>query len=202
MAIQHKNVSDAERHEPKGASTATINHVLSSDGDTTTSFRAPMMMGWYNYDHDGASVAITAAATYYDLINDGAGPNTYSFQKLPGVDDVWNTSTNRFDFTDLEVGDTLDIRVDLVVTTGASNTGVDLVLELATGSGSPITIPIFTRNFKVAATYQITTTFGTFLGSALTQGNPARLRVRADATGSTVVINGWYVRVIKPGDTL
>lgn len=37
---EHSKIADAERHEPKGASTATSNHVLKSNGDGTTTFGA------------------------------------------------------------------------------------------------------------------------------------------------------------------
>lgn len=39
MAIEHVNIVDAERHEPKGASTATIDQVWASDGAGSGSFR-------------------------------------------------------------------------------------------------------------------------------------------------------------------
>lgn len=39
MAIEHVNISDSERHEPKGASTATTDTVLHSDGDGTTTWK-------------------------------------------------------------------------------------------------------------------------------------------------------------------
>ena len=32
MAIEHKNITDPNRHEPKGASTATVDQVYASDG--------------------------------------------------------------------------------------------------------------------------------------------------------------------------
>lgn len=41
MAIQHRNIPDAERHEPKGASTATVGQVLASSGSGLTAFINP-----------------------------------------------------------------------------------------------------------------------------------------------------------------
>lgn len=41
MATEHRLIPDAERHEVKGASTATAGHVLKADGDGTTSFVNP-----------------------------------------------------------------------------------------------------------------------------------------------------------------
>lgn len=38
MTVQHKDIVDAQRHEPKGATTASVNQVLTSNGDGTTKF--------------------------------------------------------------------------------------------------------------------------------------------------------------------
>lgn len=38
MSIEHKDIVDGERHEPKGAGTAVLDTVLKSDGDGTTSW--------------------------------------------------------------------------------------------------------------------------------------------------------------------
>lgn len=38
MSIQHSVIADADRHEPKGASTATVKQVVISNGDGTTKF--------------------------------------------------------------------------------------------------------------------------------------------------------------------
>ena len=39
MAIQHRLIPDSERHEPKGASTATVDQVYVSDGATSGSWK-------------------------------------------------------------------------------------------------------------------------------------------------------------------
>lgn len=201
MATEHRLIPDAERHEAKGASTATNNQVLTADGDGTTSFRTPTMLGWYNYNHSGATVPLTLAATYYDLINSTSGANTNIDFAIPGATTIWNSGTNRFDFTNLVIGDVLELRVDIVVTTTTANTALDLVLELAVGSGTPVELPIVAqRDIKTAGTYQLTFNIPFFIGSLLTKNNPARLKARADKTGATVTINGWFIHVIRPGD--
>lgn len=201
MAIQHANIADADRHEVKGASTALKNHVLTSNGDATTSFKQPTMLGWYNYNHSGATVPLTLASTYYDLINSTTGATTNIAFAIPGATTIWNSGTNRFDFTNLVIGDVLELRVDVVVTTTTANTALDLVLELGLGSGSPVELPIIAqRDIKTAGTYQLTFNIPFFIGSSLIKNNPARLKAKADKTGATVTINGWFVHVIRPGD--
>lgn len=39
MAVQHKDIPDSERHDVKGASSASLRQVLVSNGDGTTSFQ-------------------------------------------------------------------------------------------------------------------------------------------------------------------
>lgn len=63
--IEHKDIVDAERHEPKGASTAANNTVYSSDGAGSGAWQKIK-----NVNLDG----ITAAGTLgYFLLADGAG---------------------------------------------------------------------------------------------------------------------------------
>jgi len=41
MATEHKNIADAERHEPKGASTATLDTMYISDGAASGTWKFP-----------------------------------------------------------------------------------------------------------------------------------------------------------------
>lgn len=49
MATEHRDIPDAERHEVKGAALATLNHILKSDGDGTTSFVDPLTLSNIQY---------------------------------------------------------------------------------------------------------------------------------------------------------
>ena len=40
MTIEHINIADNQRHEPRGASTASTNSVIHSNGDGTTVFKS------------------------------------------------------------------------------------------------------------------------------------------------------------------
>jgi len=41
MSVEHKDIVDSERHEPKGASTATTGYILKANGNGSTSFVDP-----------------------------------------------------------------------------------------------------------------------------------------------------------------
>lgn len=203
--MEHKDIPDAQLHEVKGALSATAGQLLTATGAGTATFTTPtfstVRMGWYDYNDlatQTTPIALTVAGTFYDLTNDKLGPNTRTTYAVSGVPDVWNSGTSRFDFTGLSLGDTLEIRADVTITTTAANTAIDIVLELATGTGTPVSIPLInTANIKTASTVQLIGDRGFYIGSALTQTNPAKIKMKADATGTTVKVNGWYIRVIK-----
>lgn len=198
MATQHSVLTDPELHEPKGAAAASVNTVYVADGAGSGAWTMPFRRGIWDYDHAGSAVTLTAANTQYELINDGLGSFTNKTYALAGVTDVWDTGTNRFDFTGLKLGDTVDIRVDLNITTTAVSSVVDVVLELGVG-GSPYQISWIPKTyFKSAATYTNYVTFNSiYMGDSNTLSNPARLLARSDKAGDSIAINGWYVRVLS-----
>lgn len=152
------------------------------------------------YDYNDAvtattPISIAVADTWYDITNDGAGAFTNKTYAFPDIADIWNTSTNQFDFSSLALGDTVDIRLDVEVTTNGANQDVDIDLVLAVGQAGEYRIPfIVEQAFKTAGTRQIIRFNGIYMGDANTRDNPAKFQIRSDGTGS-VKVNGWYVRV-------
>jgi hypothetical protein len=47
-----------------------------------------------------------------------------------------------------------------------------------------------------AGTYKLARWMGVYVGDSNTLDNPARVIARADSTGVTVKVNGWYVRAL------
>lgn len=205
MAL-HKDLTGADLHEIKGASTATSNQIPIANGLGGAPFTTPpysfVKVGWYDYNDlttQTTPIALAVIGTKYDLTNDAAGPNTNTSFGLPGVANLWNAGTGRFVFTGLAIGDTLDIRVDTHYITTAANTALSMELELATGTGTPIIVPLISQlNFKTAGTYQVVQNRSFYIGSALVRDNPARIRVFSDSAGSSIKVNGWFIRAIKP----
>lgn len=203
MSVEHKNITDPNIHEVKGASTATAGQVLTATGVGTATFQAPVKVGLYNYGDAttvGTPIALTVADTLYDLTNDTVGASTNTTYGLPDVASLWNSTTNRFDFTGLTLGDSVEISVDLSYTTTTANTALTVLLEVATGTGGVFTIPLVNLlNIKAAGTYQVGANVGLNIVNDTIRNNPARIRVKADATGSTIVVNSFNIRAIKRG---
>lgn len=155
-----------------------------------------VIVGIYDWNDTGTAsspVSLTAG-TPAKMTNNGLGSFTNLTYGIPGVT-PFDTSTSEFDFTDLALGDSVDIRVDITVTTTSANEIVDIDFSLGEGA-SPYTIPIMSREFRYAGPHRIVAWSSIYMGDTTTRDNPATITVTGDNTGSTVVNNGWYVRVL------
>jgi hypothetical protein len=205
MPVQHRDITDAQLHEVKGAASASAGQLLTATGSGTATFQTPgfttTAMGFWDYN-DTATVstpiALTVPGTEYQLTNNGLGANTNTTFRLPSLTDIFNTSTNYFSFIGLQLGDTVDVRVDLEVVSSAANTVVETAMELGIG-GSAYKLNIDRQYLKSAGTHKIVSTFSFYLGNSNTLDNPARILMKSDTAGATVKVNGWYVRAITNG---
>lgn len=201
--VSHASLTaDADLHEPKGTAAATAGQIYVADGAGSGSFSSikHIQQGIYDYNDlttASTQIPLTLAGTQYEMTNDGTGAFTNKTYKFTDIDDLWNTSTNRFDFTGLSLGDTVDIRFDLEATTAAVNTSMSLALELGIG-GSPYQLALVDQQDKKSAgTYQLTRFYSIYMGDTNTLNNPARVLASADKTGVTVKVNGWYIRGLR-----
>lgn len=103
MAIQHKDILDADRHEVKGASTALVGQVLKSDGDTTTSFVNPTDLNNIQYtsiisNSRNASITPSAVDTPLQATFDSTVSNTDISMNATGTITVNTTGLYTFAF--------------------------------------------------------------------------------------------------------
>lgn len=204
MAIQHKNIPDAQLHEVKGAAGAGVGQLLRFNGDGTSSPWTPdftkTRMGFWDYADtatQSSPILLSAADTEYQLTNNGAGIDTNTTYGLPGVS-IYNTSTGYFDFSDLKIGDTVDFRVDCTLTTTSVSNILTLSMELGVGV-SAYKIQFDTAYFKNAGTYHVVAFNSIYIGNNQTRNGLARLLVSNDSTGGSVKVNGWYIRGLTNG---
>jgi len=157
--------------------------------------------GWADYE-DVATIGtpINVTATPTVLTNDGTGVNTNT-KYLPvgdnGVTQLWDTSSNGFNFSDLDVGDMVDIRMDITMIIASNNTAIDV--DLYMGSGGSIVVPFISQqNFKSTGSFEVIRYMGVYIGSADVRDNLAQLKVSAD-NNCTCTVNGWYIKAIRRG---
>lgn len=152
--------------------------------------------GWVDYNDLTTSttpVLHSGSGGYVKLTNDGAGTYTNKANLPVGVADIWNTTNSQFDFTQLSIGDTIDVRVDIEVTTTANNQDVDVKFELAIG-GFNYPLVFHHMSPKAAGVYSVVRYIGIYIGDANTLDNPAEIMVNSDVA-CDVKVNGWYCKI-------
>ena len=93
--------------------------------------------GVYNYVHSG-SQGNTFFSSTDDLENNNSGNGSFVSSPDLGPSDLWNTATDRFDFTSLSVGDMVDIFIQLEVDPSGQNQAFKMWIELGLGGTTRI----------------------------------------------------------------
>ena len=157
--------------------------------------------GWADYADvttTGTPIAVTAVPAV--LTNDGLGVDTNT-KYLPisgnGITQLWDTSLSGFDFTALDVGDMLDIRMDISVIIASTNTVVDVNLLMGTG-GSVVVPFISDQNYKATGTFEVIRYMGIYIGSTDVRDTLAQLKIEADKN-CTCIVHGFYIKAIRRG---
>ena len=175
--------------------------VTTIHGYITTASPDGFSGGWANYADVatiGSPIAVSAVPAV--LTNDGLGVDTNT-SYLPvggnGITQLWNTSSNGFDFSDLNVGDMLEIRMDIDVIIASNNTAVDVNLHM--GSGGTVIVPFISQqNFKTTGTFEVIRYMGLYIGSTDVRDTLAQLKINAD-NNCTCIVNGWYIKATRRG---
>lgn len=148
------------------------------------------------FDISSSLPAITAilADTDTTLLNNALGSDTNILFKPTGVSQIWDATTNRFDFSELTLGTRVDIRFDFVVTTTSGNQTFNLLLELGSGL-TQFTLPVVTGELVkgVGSHRKIVNTFF-YIGSSDVIASPCRISYMSDGL-SSVLLNGFAVDV-------
>ena len=156
-------------------------------------------IGFFDYSDAATTItpiAVTLGTSPLALTNDELGGNTNKLFPPTGVTDVWDAGAGMFDWSELSLGDTIDIRLDVDVITTTVNTEIKIDLHLGTGAGS-YTIPwILEINFKSSGTHKLNRFNGIYIGDANTLDNGGQFKISTDKD-CTVVVNGWYCRILK-----
>jgi len=156
-------------------------------------------VGYFHYtDTATQTTPLTIVAdTNKKLTNDGLGAQTNLTQAPYGVSTLFNTTTNEFDFSQLSIGDTLDLRVDLSLTTTSANQKYLVFLRVGEGSVAQYDLPIFSGQIKnISSNNRIIGNEPFSIDYQEHIDNPATLYILSDDDGS-VKVNGWYAAIIR-----
>tara|TARA_R110000803_G_scaffold63095_1_gene123649 strand:+ start:291 stop:920 length:630 start_codon:yes stop_codon:yes gene_type:complete len=148
---------------------------------------------WFITASNASAITHTAGATNTYLTNNGLGSDTSEYNpdsKSP----VWNSVTNKFDFTSLKIGDIVNITGKLSFDNLAAQE-VDMFISVAEGTASAHEHQINHSYYKTAATGTgFTFTFPFFIEDADERDGGARFRF-ASAQAASLTIERWSAKV-------
>ena len=141
----------------------------------------------YFYCNSLSAVNLTSN-TYAILTNNGLAAGS---TKIPyfNIADLFKTSTNRFSLAGLSIGDAIDIRIQLNVTTNSANEVVNGILTFAMGADSEFTVPFMNETlFKDAGTRTLSFNTRIFVRSSDMLTNAGKIEIRTTGSGSAQII--------------
>ncbi|NJN50184.1 MAG: hypothetical protein HC798_03050 [Polaribacter sp.] len=99
-------------------------------------------VGFFDYNDLATQTTplIAVANVPLKITNDKLGDYTNEDNQPYGVSGIWDSANNSFDFSELSVGDTVDLRVSLMPTTTTANQDFRVELKMGVGSASEFTI--------------------------------------------------------------
>ncbi|ANO58047.1 hypothetical protein [Shewanella phage SFCi1] len=155
--------------------------------------------GWATYFNGDQTPINIPAGVETKLTLDASDPNNVLDEYLPlGVSSIWDSANSQFDFSQLSVGDMVDIRVDGTLTNSGFNESFNLNMVAAIGSAGEFTLPFASGNRLFAGTSDVSRYNGVYIGSQDMIDNPAELRIVTTDAASGFLID-IYVKVLKVG---
>lgn len=154
--------------------------------------------GYAVYDDSRASTLTLTANTLTVVPNDALGTATTNIYLPLGVTNLWNAGTSSFDFSQLSVGDTVELRIIVQPTTTNNNTEIELDLYLGSGLNQYKVPFITTQNFQFAGTFEATRYTSFPIRDEDTRTSAAQFKAKADKD-CTLQTDDFFVKVTRNG---
>jgi hypothetical protein len=154
--------------------------------------------GYAVYEDSKVTTTTLAAGVFTIIPNDALGTNTTNAYLPLGVTNLWNAGTSSFDFSELAVGDAVEMRNIVQPTTTSNNTEIELDLFLGSG-GAQYKVPfITTQNFQFAGLFEATRYTSFPIRDEDTRTSPAQFKAIADKN-CTLQTDDFFVKVTRNG---
>lgn len=206
MSIEHRDITDSQRHEPKGASTAVLNSVWFANGAGSGGFtkikeslidytdKASNRFGWNDIadsQYTVSSPRTISANTRTQLTNNGLGTQT----DVTRLGSIWNTGTSQFLINDLN--STYVARISMKIKTAAA-AGTPYTLKIETESGNGPTVISGNDQFFKGGNYENDVSFTQlFYVGSFVNNQSLKLFVTADANISLYNVGFVIQRLYK-----
>ncbi len=143
-------------------------------------------------------IAIPGTGVFTKLTNNALGPQTTNINAPTNITELWKPSTNQFDFSQLELGDIVIIRSDILVDIASANTDVELQFQAGIGVTS-FAIHWDAGIFKATGVFQLSQTSMLTMDTTTILTGKAEFQLKADKA-CDVEVNGWNYVIIRRAD--
>lgn len=166
------------------------------DGGSPVNIAAGDISGWIDYNDTTGDVAMTAD-TWTDVPNNGLGAFSNNTYPPTGVSELLDVATGKIDPTELDLGDTMLVRLDLTVTPTVNNSRLEMQFTLGTG-GNAYTLPLDSTRLDDGSGkgYRFVREFKIYMGDANTRDNPIGLQVKC-SSAATLNNAGMVITVVN-----
>ncbi|MHA1958194.1 MAG: hypothetical protein ACW968_14850 [Candidatus Thorarchaeota archaeon] len=154
--------------------------------------------GYAIYEDSRATTLTLTADTLTVVHNNALGTNTTNAYLPLGVTNLWNAGTSSFDFSELSIGDAVEIRLLVQPTTASNNTEIELDLYLGSGLNQYKVPFITTQNFQFAGLFEATRYTSFPIRDEDTRTSPAQFKAIADKN-CTLQTDDFFVKVTRNG---
>ena len=153
-------------------------------------------VGGFDYNHSIVT-PVSYTSGNLQLANDGLGAFTQTNLAPYGVTQVWDATTNTFQFGELSIGDEVLLRVHIRLTTTANNQTSGLSLLFGEGTASEYNLPIDTQiYFKDSGNHDVMKEIQFYIGNEDWRVTPVKLLFNSSANAS-VLVYGWHPYIIR-----
>jgi hypothetical protein len=157
-------------------------------------------LGYFDYaDLATQTTPITVASGVQTLLtNDTLGDGTDVTQPPYGVTSVWDAGTNSFDFSQLTVGDSIDVNIGIELSGISFSDNVRIFFIVAQGSASESERTVFFQDLSASYSSNGNVSFTTTLAIENEDfiNYPTQIFIE-NQSGFNVKVNGWLVRIFR-----
>ncbi len=154
--------------------------------------------GWFMYNDLTTQTTPIPFVTNVDkkLTNDGAAPGSTGVYAPFGITNIWNTTTNQMDFSQLAIGDVVNMRLLVETTTTVVNQTYNVGFKSAIGSPSANTVIFLVDSAKTAGTKRQAVSIQVAVSNFNNQTFPSEFFINSDGGGNIKVL-GFFFSIIR-----
>tara|TARA_R110000851_G_scaffold134856_2_gene270211 strand:+ start:36 stop:569 length:534 start_codon:yes stop_codon:yes gene_type:complete len=150
---------------------------------------------WFVNESTNTALTHVGGANDTYLLNNSSGPRSIEYNPS-SKSALWNSSTNKFDFTSLKVGDVVTVTGSVTLDNLAAQE-IDIFISMAEGTASAHEHQVNHSYFKTAATgREVTFTYAILMHDADAIAGSARIRF-ASAQAASITGEFWSTVVTE-----